>query len=363
MNHAPDDSPLEPIADDEAPQEGLSSFHSNPQRRASQGSRVAGVTGPTGEPGLPPSRPSSMATTQSGSGRRWSQAPPSSRRGGLLQHHIGGSSSVAGSAGSRPTTSASRTHVPLAAQGFFRPMSSQRLQQQRNQRPNSLLGHNHTFSDHSPDFSPGNPYRQSAGSNRTAKNSLPAGLHYDADHPPPSRGTDVTDRDFMPDRTTANTSPTGAETVQSRGESITPLQRPRPPHLDLSSANNDPRRLPTPGKSPRSFSSNFILQNREGTRMSRRNSLMRPSEAHEKLASTESSPRMQRKEQTKQLVRRELGKNYEYWTGNTVFCLGGRLQNTRDLPVNVATGTFIILPAALFFAFSYVSLLLLDGQR
>lgn len=353
MNTPDDAAPLEPITDDEHP-DGAGALSSPPQRRTSSGSRVAGITGPAGEPGLPPSRPTSIATTQSGSQRRWSQAPPTSRRGHLHQAVTGGSS-ISGSMGghSRPTTSASRTHVPLAAAGFFRPMSSQRLQQQRNQRPNSLLGHNQLFSEGTQEFTGGNPYRQSSGSSKTIKEGLPAGLHYDAEHPPPSRGTDVTDRDYLPDRTTANTSPNGAETVQSRGESITPLQRPRPQHLDLSTIHNDSGHLPTPGKSPRSFKSNFLLPSREG-RPSRRNSQMRPSEAHEKLASAESSPRMARKENTKAIVKKELGKNYEYFSGNTVFCAGGRLQNSREMPINVATGLFIMIPAALFFAFSYV---------
>ncbi|KAF2275010.1 palmitoyltransferase erf2 [Westerdykella ornata] len=322
----------------------------NPQRRISSGSRVAGITGPVGEPGLPPSRPLSIATTQSGNQRRWSQAQSSPRRGGNMQSVVG-ASSVSGSMGghSRPTTSASRTHVPLAAAGFFRPMSSQRLQQQRNQRPTSLLGHSQLYADATNDFG-SNPYRQSVGSNSTTRGVLPVGLHHDPDHPPPSRGTDVTDRD-LPDRTTANTTPTGAETVRSRGESITPLQRPRPQHLDLSQTHNDSARLPTPGKSPRSFKSSFKLPSREG-RSSRRNSQMRHLEGHEKLESAESTPRIARKEAVKDAVKKELGKNYEYFTGNTVFCWGGRLQNTRERPVNIATALFILLPAGLFFGFS-----------
>lgn len=323
----------------------------NPQNRNSTGSHVLGMTGPAGEPGLPPSRPSSIATAQSSNPRRWSQAPPSRREGGV-QSGVG-AGSVTGSMGaqSRPTTSASRTHVPLAAHGFFRPMSSQRLQQQRNQRPTSLLGHSSLYSEGTNDFG-GNPYRQSVGSNKTIRGQgqqPPLGLHHDLDHPPPSRGTDVTDRD-MPDRTTANTTPTGAETVRSRGESITPLQRPKPQHLDLSKTHkSDSGKLPTPSKSPRSFKSSFILPSREG-----RTSQMRPQQGHEKLASAESSPRMARKEATKATVKKELGKNYQYFTGNTAFCWGGRLQNTRDRPVNIATGLFVVAPMGLFFGFSYV---------
>ncbi|KAL1649796.1 Eukaryotic peptide chain release factor GTP-binding subunit [Didymella pomorum] len=173
------------------------------------------------------------------------------------------------------------------------------------------------------------------------------GLHHEMDQPPPSRGTDITDRD-MPDRTTANSTPTGAETVRSQGESITPLQRPRPQHLNLSKThNNDASTLPTPGKSPRSFRSSFMLPSRDG-----RSGQMRVHQGHEKLTSAESSPRLDRRESTKQAVKRELGKNYQYFSGNTAFCWGGRLQNTRDRPVNIATAIMIILPAALFFGFS-----------
>lgn len=341
----------EAMVDDEHTGAGAPPSHSTststPQNRTSSGSRILGMTGPVGEPGLPPSRPSSIATAQSGNQRRWSQAPPS-RRGGNIGSGIG-TASVAGSMGgqSRPTTSASRTHVPLAAHGFFRPMSSQRLQQQRNQRPVSLLGQNSLYSEAAAD-NYANPHRQSIGSNQTINGAQPLGLYHNLDQPPPSRGTDVTDRD-IPDRTTANTTPTGAETVRSRGESITPLQRPaRPQHLDLSKAlKNDSGKLPTPGKSPRSFKSSFILPSRDG-----RSSQMRPQQGHEKLASAESSPRLTRKETTKETVKKELGKNYQYFSGNTVFCWGGRLQNTRDRPVNIATGFLVVAPAALFLAFS-----------
>ncbi|KAI4675498.1 uncharacterized protein J4E88_007531 [Alternaria novae-zelandiae] len=271
------------------------------QKRSSTGSRVLGMTGPAGEPGLPPSRPSSIATANSGSQNRWSQASPARRGGGM---------SVAGSLGhSRPTTSASRTHVPLAAHGFFRPMSSQRLQQQRNQRPNSLLGHGSLYSDATHETG-SNPYRQSTGSTQTIRHGAPTlGLHHELDpQPPPSRGTDITDRD-MPDRTTANTTPTGAETVRSRGESITPLQRPRPQHLDLSNVHgHDSGKLPTPSKSPRSFGSSFMLSSRDG-----RSAQIRPHQGHEKLTSAESSPRIARKEATKEAVKRELGRNYQYF--------------------------------------------------
>ena len=51
-------------------------------------------------------------------------------------------------------------------------------------------------------------------------------------------------------------------------------------------------------------------------------------------------------------VKKELGKNHQYFSGNTVFCWGGRFQNTRDRPVNIATGLAFVLPSGLFFGFS-----------
>ncbi|KAF2452443.1 DHHC palmitoyltransferase-domain-containing protein, partial [Lineolata rhizophorae] len=60
------------------------------------------------------------------------------------------------------------------------------------------------------------------------------------------------------------------------------------------------------------------------------------------------------REREREKVKRQmqLGKNYEYFTGNTVFCWGGRLQNARDRPINIATGILVLAPAGLFFGFS-----------
>jgi len=333
---------------DIASEDGEGTNARGPRSNRNSGSgRVQTQTGPVGEPGLPPSRPSSIATAQSSNQRRWSQAPPS-RRGGGAQGLGPGSVTGSVSGASRPNTSASRTHVPsITSHAFFRPMSSQRLQAQRGQRPTSILGTTSSYHEGQSD-SGSNPYRQSSGSNPTIRGAAPLGLHHDLDGPPPpSRGTDITDRD-MPDRTTANTTPTGAETVRSRGESIAPLQKPtRPTHLDLSNAHKTGSgKLPTPTKSPRSFRSSFILPSRGGGSVQ-----MRP-QGHEKLSSAESSPRLARKVATKQEVKKELGKNHEYFSGNTVFCWGGRFQNTRDRPINILTGLIVVVPATLFFAFS-----------
>lgn len=299
--------------------------------------RLHGLTGPVGEPGLPPSRPSSAATAKSGA---HSQA--ASRR----QH-----GSIAGSAGGaskRPPSSASRTHVPsLTSSAFFRPMSSQRLQAQRNQRPMSNMAPTSApVQDTTTGFgAAGN--RQSNGS-ETIIQGPPGvvGLHHD--DRPTSRGTDITD---MPDRNTSNNSPEGGQTFRSRGESEVPLSGPdipstKPTRLDVAAPYRNSAANLAPQRSPRSFRSSFGL--------AKRPSPMRSNIGHEKLASDPSTPRLSRGAAAarKSEVRKELGKNHEYFTGNTVFCLGGRLQNARERPINLATGLAMILPAALFFVFS-----------
>jgi palmitoyltransferase ZDHHC9/14/18 len=48
----------------------------------------------------------------------------------------------------------------------------------------------------------------------------------------------------------------------------------------------------------------------------------------------------------------KLGRNYQYFPGNTIFCFGGRLQNTRHQPVNIITGLFVFVPGVLFLVYS-----------
>jgi palmitoyltransferase ZDHHC9/14/18 len=289
--------------------------------------RVQGLTGPVGEPGLPPSRPSSAATEKS-------------RR---MQRSAAGST---GAASNRPPTSSSRTHVPsLTSQAFFRPMSSQKLQAQRGQRPMSFMGPHPT----GPDAERADT-RTSNGSGRNNRGPGVLGLHQE--ERPTSRGTDITD---MPDRGTANTSPFGAETVRSANESEAPLsgelgQQNIPGRLDLAKPyRNSASNLP-PQKSPRSFRSSFIMPNRNSRNS--RNSMRL--QGHEKLESNPPTPvrRQSQKEMVKRQMKEEHGKNYEYFTGNTIFLWGGRLQNTKERPISVVTLVGILLPAALFYAFS-----------
>jgi len=101
---------------------------------AGQAAAASPETSPNRSGADPPLTRSSSAHTGRSSHENWSQANPQ-----LPDIHT----SYAGSAGApsnRPPTSHSRTHVPsLTAQAFYRPMSSQKLQAQRSQRPQLLL--------------------------------------------------------------------------------------------------------------------------------------------------------------------------------------------------------------------------------
>lgn len=187
------------------------------------------------------------------------------------------------------------------------------------------------------------------------------GLRYD--DRPVSRATDTTE---LPDRNTANTSPTGADTLRSAAAgSEVPLHsrgtdreasppRHRPANLDLSQfnqANKAPEK--NSPRSPRSFRSSFIMNSHRNSR----NSIpqARRQEGHEKLESDPGTPTtIPAKEEQKEVVKAELrlGKNYEYFTGNTRFFMGGRWMNAREFPVYIATGLMIVIPGVLFLVFS-----------
>lgn len=291
------------------------------------GDRTQSFTSP------PPSVP------QSSTSRR---APPPTR------------SSMAASSQGRPGSSASRlsrSHVPsLTAQAFFRPMSSQRLQAHRGSRPitKGTVSSTDEWADHA------GQRTKSLVSNSTFQpgSVAPTDMEVPAEVPP-SRGTEFTDP-IIPDRNTSNPSPMGNTTVRSLGESVQLLRdrdqqknKPRPGHLNLSLNYNGHSAQDGPPKSPLSFLS---LQNKGSAHNSH------DARGHERLSSAGSSPGPMDDVKKERLPRRKLGKNWEYFTGNTLFCGGGRFQNSRDKPINIATGFLVVVPAALFFAFSYGTL-------
>jgi palmitoyltransferase ZDHHC9/14/18 len=251
-----------------------------------------------------------------------------------------------GQGSSRPPSSASRisrSHVPsLAAHGFFRPMSSQRLQAQRGNRP-TTKGRSVTSEDGQSD-SASQANRHSVGSNPTTIRQPPFIHQQENEAPPPSRGTEFTDPG-IPDRATSNASPTGNTTVRSLGESVRLLQnRPgnQPKHLEIGKSYAE---TAPPQKSPRSFGSGFRLSGRHEPPHHE------DTQGHERLSSGGSSPRLT-VSKPPPMPTEKPGRNHEYFQGNTIFCWGGRLQNSRDRPINIATGIFVIVPAVLFFVYS-----------
>ncbi|WYZ39372.1 hypothetical protein EsH8_III_001286 [Colletotrichum jinshuiense] len=282
-----------------------------------------------------------------------------------------GGGSVAGSISSRPPSSTSRSHVPsLTSSAFFRPMSSQKLQAQRGgsrpaTRQQPALDDSEPASESSPSAaaaaavaSGGPNARHSVISNPVSNPVARIQRQLSGDgemRPPPSRGTEYTEQGTY-DRITVNTSPThGHYPAGSMSESVTPLQRHQRNSRNLG-VNVDRGNQPSPIKSPRSFRSSFLLSGRSDQGQDRSN---RSLPGGEKLSSIASTPQLNPVDSSRpadknnlKKSRTNLGYVFQYFEGNTVFCMGGRFQNTKHRPVNVATGLFIILPATLFFVFS-----------
>lgn len=278
-----------------------------------------------------------------------SQVPPSRRGPPPARSSVGNATMARPSSSSSRLSRISRTHVPsLTPQAFFRPMSSQRLQAHR--RPSQAPSGTGTITSEDLEDEE-NLHRRSIISNSTLRLGIQA---IDADLPPPSRGTEFTDP-IIPDRNTSNASPTGNTTVRSLGESVRLLhtreRKAAPEHLNISATINAPSARDPPQRSPLSFRSGFLSlhggKNDEGLRPD--------STGHERLSSAASSSPQSIKGRRPPVPPANLGKNYEYFTGNTVFWGRGRFQNSRDKPVNIATGILVVLPSALFFAFSYVA--------
>ena len=187
--------------------------------------------------------------------------------------------------------------------------------------------------------------RHSGGSNMNDQRNSTA--RPENELPPPSRGTEFTDQD---DRFTMTISPTGNPTAQSIGESERPLHGRS---ADLPPSNLDQGKSYKHGldalgpieRSPRSFRASFLIPSKSGT------NARSGAQGRQRLGSVVGSSKAVDTKPAKQGASRA-GVNYQYFEGNTVFCWGGRLQNTRDRPVNIGTAIVVVLPSLLFFAYS-----------
>ncbi|KAL8820969.1 MAG: hypothetical protein Q9223_000923 [Gallowayella weberi] len=300
-----------------------------------------------------PNRPSTARKSQPQSWTRSPQshrspASPRSPRDWRVRGAFGGPG-IAMSNTSRPqsqtSSRTSRSHVPsLASHSFFRPMSSQRLQAQRGGNRLPIGGQSIVSVDGSSDFG-STTNRNSVGSNTTAQpgqDDLPR-----KDAPPQQDWTDFAERE---DQRANNTSPAGNATIQSMAGSERPLNDHRggtgaTQFISQKSSKQRTGSSPPPQRAPRSFRPGFLLAAR-GSVQARNNRF-----SHDRLSSSSSSPHSPNAKippATAQAPRF----NYEYFSGNTVFCWGGRLQNTRDRPINIISGLLILVPSILFFAFS-----------
>ncbi|RCI13357.1 hypothetical protein L249_0867 [Ophiocordyceps polyrhachis-furcata BCC 54312] len=241
------------------------------------------------------------------------------------------------SAASRAPGLTARSHVPsLTSPAFLRPMSSQKLQAQRKPIASSSS---------QPTQSPRSAHFDDAATDICG--SVIDDAAHDRRNKAPSRGTEATEPDAL-DRTDASPEP-GHHLNGSQTESVRPLRDAS--SLPGPQADVELGRLPSPIKSSRSFRSSFLLPSRSDHGAASQN---RSTDGAEKLSSSNSSPRlrsvtMQNKQQTSSPPAK--GRVYQYFSGNTVFCLGGRWQNTRHMPINVATGLLVIAPCVLFFVF------------
>ena len=254
---------------------------------------------------------------------------------------MGGAFGGSLSASSRPessTSKTSRTHIPaLTSHAFFRPMSSQRLQAQRGAAQSMRTGASSLGSN----TSGSNTNRHSMVTNDTERAEPEGGVYTDAGRPPPSRGTAFTDED---EGDTQNISRNRDVTLGSMGASDAGFQYGQgrfspPPPTNPTLPLQDKGRPP---KAPRKFSSNFLRANGGASRSE--------AQGHKRLSSSGSLPFTKPPLESQP----KPGINYQYFSGNTVFFLGGRLQNTKDRPINIFSGLVVLIPSILFLIFSYV---------
>ncbi len=261
-------------------------------------------------------------------------------------------STTASSRPDSPVSHVSKSHVPsLAAQGFYRPMTSQRLQAQRLGRPGTAKTRlSISTEDETRDVE--TETRRSLSTIRQERQGAFSPVQ-EQENFPQSRGTEDS-IPALPDRTT-NASPHG-NTGRSLGDSVRLLntrasnqRQSKPQHLSLPKSYKQGDSGDPSLKSPHSFRSGLSLGSNRGS------SRHQIRAGHQHLPSNATSTQFDSTQNpTIAPETASPGKNYEYFEGNTVFFWGGRLQNARDRPVNIATGILLVLPATLFFAISSV---------
>jgi palmitoyltransferase ZDHHC9/14/18 len=230
----------------------------------------------------------------------------------------------------------SRTHVPsLTAQGFHKPMSSHRLQALRRPPGSRVMKPPEPIPD-GDDDADADDAASVTSSRQGPFHAMPRGHR-----PAVSLATEYTQSEAPENFDTTShdhvSNPDGDTGLVNGAK----RERPRPKHLNIAAGHTSED---APQKSPLSFRSvrsGFSLRTKA-----------RLEPGHQHLSSNITSPEFPPSKKPSPPVRETMGKNYEYFEGNTIFWGGGRFQNARDRPINIATGVFLVLPAILFFAFS-----------
>lgn len=239
------------------------------------------------------SRPSTAMSSSTVGMRGWSGAPPSRR----------GLGSVGGSLRGRPTSSASRTHAPsLTSHAFYRPMSSAKLQAQRGKVTEE-------------DEAEQNRIRGFAQAAHGSEMSPVLGLSLNEPIVHQHKQQRLSDDRGGYVQSGRSISPT-AHTAQSV-TSVSPLRDSLGERkLNGNHANGVNGTPPLPR-----------LDSSSG-------------------GSSESKQKHQKQKQP------DLGRNWQYFPGNTSFCFGGRFQTANDMPMNILTAILICVPVGLFFGYS-----------
>ena len=228
----------------------------------------------------------------------------------------------------------SRTHVPsLTAQGFHKPMSSHRLQALRRPPGGRSMKPPEPIADGEGD---GDDNVSVSSSRQGPFHAMPKGhrpavslaTEYTQSEAPEHYETTSQDHVSNPD------GDTGLVNGSKR-------EKPRPKHLNIAAAHSSEEPAQKSPLSFRSMRSGFSLRSKN-----------RVAPGHQHLSSNATSPEFPPSKRPSAPPRKTMGKNHEYFEGNTIFWGGGRFQNARDRPVNIASGIVLVLPAILFFVFS-----------
>ena len=244
-------------------------------------------------------------------------------------------------------------------------MSSQRLQAQRAARPTSLVANTRPEDQEFEEEDRSRMHRNSTGLVLTSHFGQKALAHSEDEG---AEGEEVAEEGEEGEEEVAEEEE-GKEdeasvkrSVKTAADDLTPLEESGPKKglisnryitgtdksIDSYPQHRDRLRTdqaPSPfrSNSPRSLVNGFSKAGKQEQQS------LRTVNGHEKLSSLDSSTNPQ---YMKEKVKSQLGNNWEYFQGNTIFCWGGRLQTARDRPISVITALLIVLPVALFFGFS-----------